>query len=151
LRHCVPDAIILSVGINDSARVGKLNGRNFTEFDDFRAELSNLLIQARQLCRVVFVGMPPVDETQMPFAQILYYTHADQYRYKEATRLACDSLQIPYLDVFDLWRARGEAWWRSRLSADGLHPNSLGYTSLLQDVMAWEGLRSLLAPQAVAG
>jgi lysophospholipase L1-like esterase len=138
LRHRVPDALILSVGLNDSARLRRLTGKNFTEFEVFQADVNELLDQAVQLCPVYFVGMTPVDEAQMPFAECLYYNHADQYRYKEVIRSACLARQTPYLDIFELWLTRGESWWRSRLHPDGLHPNSMGYKSLLEDFLAWD-------------
>jgi lysophospholipase L1-like esterase len=142
LRHRVPDIIILSVGVNDSARLGRPYGRNFTEFEEFQDDLAGLLDQAQRLCPVLFVGMTPVDESRMPFSNFLYYNHADQYQYKEATLLACNERQIPYLDIFDLWQARGEAWWRSRLCADGLHPNPSGYAALTEDFLNWDSVRS---------
>ncbi|WAL59513.1 GDSL-type esterase/lipase family protein [Thermocoleostomius sinensis] len=144
LRHQVPDGIILSVGVNDSARLGRLEGRNFTSFPDFQADLETLLDRAQQLCQVFFIGMTPVDESRMPFSNCLYYNQADQYRYKEATRLACLQRQIPYLDIFEQWLAQGEPWWRSRLSCDGLHPNSVGYEALLQHVLSWSPLQQWL-------
>ena len=148
LRHRVPDLIILSVGLNDSARLGSVNARNFTEFSLFQADLMHLLDRAQQLCPVLFVGMTPIDETRMPFGGALYYTHADQARYKEATRLACNDRQIPYLDIFEQWIARGESWWRSRLCSDGLHPNSAGYTALLADFLAWNAVAEwVVAPE----
>jgi lysophospholipase L1-like esterase len=137
LRNRVPDRIILSVGVNDSARLGKPDGRNFTPFEQFDQTLAKLLDQAQALCPVWFVGMVPVNPQQMPFLDCLYYNHPDQYRYKEATRRACEQRQIPYLDLFDLWRSRGEYWCNYRLGKDGLHPNILGYQSILQDVMDW--------------
>jgi lysophospholipase L1-like esterase len=150
LRHRLPDGIILSVGVNDSARLGRLDGRNFTSFTDFQSDLAALLDQAQQLCRVFFVGMTPVDEARMPFSTSLYYNQADQYRYKEATRLACLQRQIPYLDIFDRWLSNGEPWWRSRLSPDGLHPNSAGYEALLQEVLAWNPLQQWMMIPAAA-
>jgi lysophospholipase L1-like esterase len=138
LRHRVPDLIILSVGINDSARLGRSNGRNFTDFEQFQVHLSELLDQARQLCPVLFVGMTPVNEGKMPFSDCLYYNHADQHRYKEATHIACEQRQIPYLDVFSHWLAQGQTWWRSRLCDDGLHPNSLGYAALMEQFLTWD-------------
>ncbi len=138
LRNRLPDLIILSVGVNDSARLARLSGRNFTDFDTFCADMTGLLEQARALCPVLFVGMVPVDEAKMPFLDCLYYNHADQSRYKEATRLICETLQIPYLDVFTQWLGRGSDWCRSRLSEDGLHPNVAGYQSLLDDVLNWQ-------------
>lgn len=140
LRNRLPDAIILSVGLNDSARVQSPHGRNYTNFDDFKTVLEHLLDRAQQLCPVLFVGMVPVDEARMPFQNCLYYNHADQYRYKEATQLACLERQIPYLDIFDSWLNRGSDWWRSRLTQDGLHPNVAGYQALFQDVQNWEAL-----------
>jgi lysophospholipase L1-like esterase len=140
LRNRVPDLIILSVGLNDSARVGRRNGKNYTEFELFIAEITALLEQAQQLCPVLFVGMVPVNEAYMPFLDCLYYNHADQYRYKEATRLICQQRGIPYLDIFQQWMERSESWRLKRLSQDGLHPNTLGYQSLLEDVTNWEAL-----------
>ncbi|MDP8962998.1 MAG: GDSL-type esterase/lipase family protein [Cyanobacteriota bacterium] len=146
LKNRVPDAIILSVGVNDSARLGRPNGRNFTDFDSFQQEVANLLDQAQRLCPVLFVGMVPVNEASMPFLDCFYYNHADQYRYKEATRLACSRRQIPYLDIFDTWMARGNDWCLNRLCQDGLHPNVAGYQALLQDVLNWEPFTKLCAP-----
>ncbi|ARV61049.1 G-D-S-L family lipolytic protein [Nostocales cyanobacterium HT-58-2] len=143
LRNRFPDLIILSVGVNDSARLGRLDGRLHTEVEQFQSQLANLLDQAQQLCRVLFVGMVPVDESKMPFLNCFYYNHADQYDYKEATKRACAARQIPYLDVFDLWLRRGENWVRSHLSSDGLHPNDQGYQALLQDVLNWEPITQL--------
>ncbi|NJR38443.1 MAG: G-D-S-L family lipolytic protein [Leptolyngbyaceae cyanobacterium CSU_1_4] len=141
LRHRVPDAIILSVGLNDSARLGRLNGKNFTEFETFQEDVAHLLDQAAALCPVYFVGMTPVNETHMPFSNCLYYNHADQYRYKEVIQTACINREIPYLDIFEMWLTRGDNWWRSRLHPDGLHPNSDGYQSLLEDFLAWQPMR----------
>ncbi|MEB3827374.1 GDSL-type esterase/lipase family protein [Phormidium sp. CCY1219] len=144
LRNQVPDAIILSVGVNDTARLGHSSGRNFTPFDAFGQELAHLLDRALALCPVFFVGMAPVDESKMPFSNCLYFTQADQYRYKTATQQACEARNIPYLDIFDLWCDRGEQWWRSRLGDDGLHPNVAGYQSLLADVLHWRPFTELV-------
>lgn len=140
LRNRVPDLIILSVGTNDSPRLGRFDGRNYTNFEEFEPQIDHLLSRARQLCPVLFVGMIPVDEAKMPFLDCFYYTHADQRRYKEATRQACQQHQIPYLDLFDRWMARGETWRQQRLTSDGLHPNPLGYQALFEDVLSWEAL-----------
>lgn len=143
LRNRTPDLIILSVGVNDTARVGRQHGRHYTEFNLFKREISSLLDRASELCPVMFVGMVPVEEAQMPFMDCLYYNHADQHRYKEVTRLACAERHIPYLDIFDLWMKRGQNWMRSRLCGDGLHPNVGGYEALLEDVLNWEPISKL--------
>ena len=137
LRNRVPDLILLSVGVNDSARVGKPTGKLFTDLNDFRQQIDRLLDVAQNLCPVLFIGMAPVDEAKMPFMGCLYYNHLDQYRYKEATLQACQQRNIPYLDIFDLWLSRGTDWINTQLGEDGLHPNVTGYQNLFADIMAW--------------
>lgn len=143
LRNRLPDLILLSVGVNDSAQVQSPQGRNYTDFDKFQQLLNNLLDHAQSFCPVLFIGMVPVDQTKMPFQGCLYYNPENQYRYKEATRLACLERGIPYLDILQQWLNRGPNWWQSRLSPDGLHPNVAGYQALLQDVLKWEPLYQL--------
>ncbi|MEL6578848.1 MAG: GDSL-type esterase/lipase family protein [Cyanobacteria bacterium J06621_12] len=138
LRNRVPDLILLSVGLNDSARVGKPTGKPYTDLDNFRQHLDYLLNVAQSLCPVLFIGMTPVDETKMPFLDCLYFNHLDQYRYKEATLQACQQRDIPYLDIFDLWLSRGTGWINGQLGDDGLHPNVSGYQALFTDIMAWD-------------
>jgi lysophospholipase L1-like esterase len=138
LRNRLPDLLILSVGVNDSPKVGRPEGRNLTDLALFQSQMASLLDEAQQLCQVVFVGMVPIDEARMPFLDCLYYSHAEQYRYKEATKRACLSRQIPYLDIFDLWMKREDNWREERLTSDGLHPNVRGYQTLLEDVLNWE-------------
>lgn len=145
LRNRIPDLLLLSFGVNDSPRLGRPDGRNFLAIDAFKIELERLLDQAKQLCPVLFIGTVPVNEVKMPFLKCLYYNHADQYRYKEVTRIACHTSGIPYLDLFDLWMSRGQDWWLPRLSEDGLHPNSAGYEAILQDFLDWPEIQQRLA------
>ena len=140
LRNKVPDVIIMSVGTNDSPRLGKPDGKLFTEFSDFQEQIANLLDLGSSLAPVLFIGMTPVNETKMPFLNCLYYNHFDQYRYKEATLKACQERNIPYLDIFDLWLSRNQTWLRDQHSDDGLHPNVQGYQNLLQDILRWQPL-----------
>ncbi|MEY2978712.1 MAG: hypothetical protein RLZZ435_2851 [Cyanobacteriota bacterium] len=147
-RNRVPDGILLSVGTNDSPRVGQPDGKNYTDFDRFQRMMETLLERSLELAPIVyFVGMVPVDSYKMPFLDLLYYNHSDQYRYKEVTRQLCRSLGIPYLDLFEQWLSNGDQWWRSRLSEDGLHPNHLGYASIFEAVLAWKDLQQELAHQ----
>lgn len=148
LRNRVPEGILLSVGINDSPRLGRPDGRNFLKFEQFEVAIAQLLEQAQRLCPVWVVGMTPVDETKMPFAGCLYYNHLDQSRYNDATRQACDARHIPFLDIFSLWKSRGDDWMKACLSTDGLHPNVSGYESLLADLLNWDALfADALLPQ----
>lgn len=143
IRNKRPDVMILSVGVNDSPRVGKRSGKNMTDYDRFTLEIVNLLDKAQSLCPVIFVGMVPVDESKMPFLNCLHFNHDDQFRYKEFTKLACQMRDIPYLDIFDLWQERGQSWMRDRICQDGLHPNTNGYLALFEDIHNWQPLMQL--------
>ncbi|MGD1854277.1 MAG: GDSL-type esterase/lipase family protein [Leptolyngbyaceae cyanobacterium] len=144
LRRQVPDLLVLSVGLNDSARLGQPTGRPMTDEVTFTRELHGLLDQAVQLCPTFFVGMVPVNEAAMPYADILHFSNDDQAHYSQMTRNACEARQIPYLDLYQRWRAQGERWCHERLSSDGLHPNVLGYRTLMADVLGWQPLMRAL-------
>ncbi|NEQ54469.1 MAG: G-D-S-L family lipolytic protein [Leptolyngbya sp. SIO3F4] len=144
LRRQVPDLLVLSVGLNDSARLGRSTGRPMTDEVTFTRELNGLLDQATQLCPTFFVGMVPVNEMAMPYADILYFSNTDQVHYNQMTRYACEMRQIPYLDLYQRWRANGMSWCNERLSNDGLHPNVLGYRTLMADILGWEPLMQAL-------
>lgn len=143
LRNRLPDRLILSVGINDSARLGRPNGRLYTDLEIFHCQINHLLDKAQALCPVLFVGMVPVNEEKMPFQDCLYFNHFDQYRYKEVTLRACEVRQIPYLDLFEWWMTQDSAWRQSALGSDGLHPNGNGYQAILEKVLSWQPIAQL--------
>ncbi len=143
LRNKYPDVIILSVGVNDSARIGHPQGKNLTNLESFREEINNLLDNAQSLASVFFICMIPVDESKMPFLNCFHYNLRDQYHYKEVTKQACYQRSIPYLDTFDSWMSRGESWRSNKISADGLHPNVQGYASLFNEIIQWQPLKNL--------
>ncbi|MEM9137003.1 MAG: GDSL-type esterase/lipase family protein, partial [Cyanobacteria bacterium P01_F01_bin.42] len=110
LRNQLPNLLLLSFGVNDSARLGKPDGRHMVPFSEFQSHLGNLLDEAKGLSPVLFLGMVPINEAKMPFMDAFFFTHEDQYLYKESTRLACQERGIPYLDIFEIWRRRGQNW-----------------------------------------
>jgi len=138
LRHRTPDVLVLSVGVNDSARAGRPTGRPVTAIDLFEREMEQLLTQASSLCPVYFVGMVPVNEAAMPFAKVLYFTHAEQVRYRDVTQRLCAAQGIPYLDLYEQWTQQDAHWVSDRLCTDGIHPNPLGYRTILESVADWQ-------------
>ena len=140
LRHRTPDVLVLSVGINDSARAGQPTGRPVTAIDLFEREMDQLLTQASLLCPVYFVGMVPVNEAAMPFAKILHFTHAEQERYRDVTKWLCSAHNVPYLDLYEQWTQNDEHWVSDRLCTDGIHPNPLGYRTILESIKSWQPL-----------
>lgn len=144
LRHRTPDVLVLSVGINDSARAGRPEGRPVTDIETFERVLEGLLARSRQLCPVFFVGMVPINEAAMPFANILHFSRAEQARYRDVTQRLCRAHDVPYLDLLTAWEQQGNEWVSDRLCTDGLHPNALGYRSILDAVKSWQPLMSAI-------
>ncbi|WP_126147347.1 GDSL-type esterase/lipase family protein [Synechococcus elongatus] len=150
LRRQQPDVILLSVGINDSARIGSLKGRQMCPRDRFTEAIQALLQESKSLAPTLVIGMVPVSEAQMPFADCLWFNHADQHEYTAITQQACEELNLPYLDLFSRWWERGEEWWQSCLGPDGLHPNVSGYRAIYEEVQAWAPLQQLLYQPSLA-
>nr|CAO86204.1 unnamed protein product [Microcystis aeruginosa PCC 7806] len=61
--------ILLSVGVNDTARLGRPDGRTYTDHDLFQTQIEHLLTRARSLCPVcrLFIGMFPWMSGKCPF------------------------------------------------------------------------------------
>ena len=144
LRHRTPDVLVLSFGVNDSARAGRANGRPVTDIIRFEQTIEQLLQKATSLCPVYFVGMVPVNEAAMPFANILHFSRAEQQQYRNITRRLCEAQNIPYLDLFEQWSEKGDEWVCDRLCADGIHPNVLGYRTILKSVNNWMPLMAAI-------
>ena len=144
LRHRTPDVLVLSFGVNDSARAGRANGRPVTDIIRFEQTIEQLLQKATSLCPVYFVGMVPVNEAAMPFANILHFSRAEQQQYRNITRRLCEAQNIPYLDLFEQWSEKGDEWVCDRLCADGIHPNVLGYRTILKSVNNWVPLMAAI-------
>ena len=140
LRNHTPDVLILSIGLNDSARVSRPHGRPVTDMETFKRTLDQLLAKASLLCPVFFIGMVPVNEAAMPHTKILYFSRADQTRYGDITRRLCEAYRIPYLDLLAQCSGQSDAWVAERLCADGIHPNALGYRTILKSVQSWQPL-----------
>ena len=70
--------MLLGVGLNDCARVGRSDGRLQLEPEAFLFE--QLLSQAVQLAPVFVLGLTPVNEEAMPYAGCLWYGNGDVAR-----------------------------------------------------------------------
>ena len=73
LRRQRPQGILLSVGLNDTARVGRPDGRPQLAPEAFLFGLQQLLREAQTLAPVLVLGLSPVLEEAMPFAEVLWY------------------------------------------------------------------------------
>ncbi len=140
LRRQRPQGILLSVGVNDTARVGRPDGRPQLDPDGFLYGLQQLLQRAGQLAPVLVVGLTPVIEEAMPFADVLWYSQEQLRRYEGLLELACLEADVPFLPL--LHPLLCDRSWPRWLCADGLHLNASGHAEVFRRLRDWPALNS---------
>jgi lysophospholipase L1-like esterase len=150
LRRQVPQGILLAVGLNDSARVGRRDGRPQLVPEAFLFGLQQTLRLARTMAPVLVLGLTPVDDVVMPFADVLWYDLATVRRYEGVLEEACMEADVPFLPLVDSLTA--DPRWLQWLGSDGVHLNSEGHAQVFSRVRSWPALLSWagLEPQLLA-
>jgi lysophospholipase L1-like esterase len=153
LRRQIPQGILLAVGLNDTARVGRPDGRPQLAPEAFLFGLQQLLRETRALAPLFVIGLTPVLEEAMPFADVLWYSLADVRVYEGLLEQACMEADVPFLPVLEAFLEQPR--WPQWLTADGLHGNNAGHRFLFERVRRWRalndwaGLRPLEVPTPV--
>jgi lysophospholipase L1-like esterase len=138
LRRQAPQGILIGIGLNDTARVGRPDGRHQLAPDAFLFGLQQLLREATALAPVLVLGLTPVDEAVMPFADCLWYDLATVRRYEGLLEEACLEADVPFLPLME--RLTADPGWLRLLDADGLHLNSDGHRRIYEEVRRWPAL-----------
>ena len=138
LRRQTPQGILIGIGHNDAARVGRADGRQQLDPEGFLFGLKQLLATAKALAPIHVVGLAPVDEAAMPYAEVLWYQLDDIRRYEALLEEACLDADVPFLPLLDGLLANPN--WRQWLCADGLHLNTEGHRQLYERISQWPAL-----------
>lgn len=139
LRRQRPQGILIAVGLNDTARVGRPDGRHQLAPEGFAFGLQQLLHKARALAPVFVLGLTPVEEAAMPFAEVLWYELASVRRYEALIEEACLEQDVPFLPLLE--PLLEERLWSSRwLHHDGLHLNGEGHAEVFARLRRWPAL-----------
>lgn len=138
LRRQQPHGILLAAGLNDSARVGRPDGRPQLEPEGFLFGLQQLLQRARASAPVLVLGLTPVLEEAMPYAEVLWYGLEQVRRYEGLLEEACLEADVPFLPLLDDLLA--DPRWPEWLCSDGLHLNSEGHRQVYARVQQWPAL-----------
>ena len=154
LRRQRPQGILLAVGLNDTARVGRADGRPQLDPDAFLFGLQRLLQEALSLAPVLVLGLSPVLEDAMPFADVLWYQLDAVRAYERLLEEACLEVDVPFLPLLDRF-LDDPRWWQC-LEPDGIHLNSEGHRRVHGALAAWPalqhwaGLKQLALPTPLA-
>ncbi len=139
LRRQRPQGILLGIGLNDTARVGRADGRPQLDPDGFLFGLQQLLPLARSLAPVFVIGLTPVVEAAMPYAEVLWYTLGAVQRYDALLQEACLDADVPFLPLLEPLLA--DPHWEQWLCSDGLHLNSDGHRQVFARLRDWPVLQ----------
>ena len=138
-RRNKPKGILLNVGLNDTARVGQINGRPQMEIDGFEYGFERLVNEMRSHTEVFVIGLSPVDERKMPFGGCLWYSNEYCNEYEKRMEEVCINQNVPFLSTFrEMNSDRRSINW---LSNDGIHLNSNGHFYIYQRLRSWEVLQ----------
>ncbi|MFZ9265940.1 MAG: GDSL-type esterase/lipase family protein [Vulcanococcus sp.] len=138
LRRQQPQGILLSVGLNDTARIGRSDGRPQLDPEAFLFALQQLLGQMKQTGPVLVMGLTPVDEAVMPYADVLWYSLEQIRRYEALLEEACMEVDVPFLPLLEGLLA--EPRWLQWIGPDGLHLNSEGHQQVYERIRQWPAL-----------
>lgn len=150
LRRQIPQGILLAVGLNDSARVGRADGRHQLAPDAFLFGMQQLLRQAKAIAPVLVLGLTPVDDAVMPLAEVLWYQLEAARRYEVLLEEACLEADLPFLPLIEAFLA--DPCWLQHLDADGVHLSADGHAWVYEQVRHWPALLrwAQLEPLALA-
>jgi lysophospholipase L1-like esterase len=138
LRRQRPQGILLGIGLNDTARVGRPDGRHQLAPDAFLFGLEQLLRQAKAIAPVLVLGLTPVDEAVMPFAEVLWYDLATVRHYEGLLEEACMEADIPFLPLLDDLTA--DPRWLQWIGSDGVHLSVEGHVQVYERLRRWPAL-----------
>ncbi len=139
LRRKLPDGLMLAVGINDTAKIGRIDGRPQLSQDAFKFGLEELLKKIKKETFVMVMGLTAVCENKMPFADCLWYSNNASSSYERLIEECCLELDIPFLATFQEMKRHPNL--NNLIMPDGIHLNSHGHKWLFEKVSNWPSLK----------
>ena len=139
LRRKVPEGILLSIGLNDTARIGREDGRPQLSEDAFKFGLKRLINEIKKEVHVMMIGLTPVNEEAMPFANCLWYSNKYCSIYEKKIEETCLELDIPFLAIHK--KMMQISSFKKLISSDGIHINSDGHKWIFNQISDWNSLK----------
>ncbi len=138
LRRQTPDAVLLSIGLNDTARIGRPDGRPQLTAEAYQFGLKQMLREMKKETHVMVMGLTPVDEAVMPFANCLWYSNNAGSIYEAQIEEACIELDLPFLSLHK--EILTETLWTRWIEPDGIHLNADGHQWIYKRIASWSSL-----------
>ncbi|MEQ8227465.1 MAG: GDSL-type esterase/lipase family protein [Rhodospirillales bacterium] len=141
LLDSFPGGLVFSFGTNDTAEEG---GQTRVTFDRSLENARAMISEAMDWKPTLWIGPPPVDETQQPFQAGPGMPQRDFLNSRvaalsDAFADIAAEMGVPYLDLFT--PLSGDSAWQSA-AGDGVHPPDDGYAIIAERVAGWDAWRS---------
>ncbi len=140
LRRKNPEGILLCIGLNDSARIGRIDGRPQLTMEAYRFGLKQLLKEMAKEAEVFVMGINPVIEKSMPYAGCLWFTNEAGSAYEAQIEAACLEADVPFMPIHKAMISSPH--WQSLIELDGIHLNEEGHNWLYRKVLSWHSLNN---------
>ena len=140
LRRKVPEGLLLSIGLNDTARIGSEDGRPQLSEDAFKFGLKRLVNEIKSEVSVMVLGLTPVNEDSMPFAECLWYSNKACSTYENKIEDTCLELNVPFLSIHK--KMINSLSFKKFLSSDGIHLNTEGHKWIYEHISEWSALKN---------
>ena len=105
-------------------------------------QIQRLLEEIKAKSYVMVLGLTPVNETKMPFAECLWYSNKACAKYERQIEETCLNLDIPFLPIHEAMRS--ESCWKDLLEADGIHLSPNGHIWMYEKIKSWKPLKQWL-------
>ena len=138
LRRKVPEGLLLSIGLNDTARIGREDGRPQLSEDAFKFGLKRLASEIKEEVDLMVLGLTAVNEAKMPFTECLWYSNKSCSLYEKKIEETCLDLNIPFLSIHE--KMTKLLSFKNLLSSDGIHLNTEGHKWIYNQIIEWEAL-----------
>jgi len=139
LRRKVPEGLLLSIGLNDTARIGRQDGRPQLSEDAFKFGLKRLINEIKNEVSVMVLGLTPVNEDAMPFAECLWYSNKACSKYENKIEETCLELNVPFLSIHE--KMINLLSFKELISSDGIHLNTKGHKWIYEQISEWPALK----------
>ena len=111
--------IMFAVGIKDSQLI---NGKNKTNLEDFKKNISNLILKAREYSpNIYFIGLTKVVENHKG------YSNEEIIKFDNIIENICKQYQINYVKLYNALSSDDYI--------DGVHPNSIGHKKISEVIV----------------
>ncbi len=147
LRRKTPDALLLSIGLNDTAKIGRQDGRPQLTPEAFRYGMERLLREIKSKTKVLVIGLTTVNEIKMTFADCLWYSNLACATYERQIEESCLELDIHFLPIFQAMTY--EPCLENMIENDGIHLTPTGHEWLYKRVANWKSLKQWILNQSI--